>query len=136
MKYVLWLAGILVGLASIFGIVQTAASERVEVIQLYTTNQAGEEKITRLWIVDHEGFQYLRGEQDSGWFTRIHDNGEFQLKRNRTTMSYNFEIRPDKIGLINQLMQQKYTWGDTFFETMMGSREQSKAIELHPVTPQ
>lgn len=136
MKYVLWLVGILVGLVAIFGIVQTTASERVEVIQLYTTNQAGEEKITRLWIVDHEGFQYLRGEVGSGWFTRIHDNGEFLLTRKETTASYNFEIKRDKIGLINQLMQQKYTWGDTFFETILGSRDQSKAIELHPVTPQ
>jgi len=128
--------GVLLALVAIFGIVQTAASERVEVIQLHTTNPAGAEKITRLWIVDHEGFQYLRGEQGSGWFTRIHDNGEFLLTRQGTTESYNFEIKPDKIGIINQLMQQKYTWGDTFFETMLGSREQSKAIELHPVSPQ
>jgi len=30
-------------------------------------------------------------------------------------------------------MQEKYTWGDTFFATLLGSRNGSIPLELHPV---
>ncbi len=52
MKYILWLVGIVLGLALIIGGLQVAASERVEVVQLHTINEAGEEVVTRLWVVD------------------------------------------------------------------------------------
>jgi hypothetical protein len=134
MKILLWIVGTLLGLVIALGIVQTVASERVEVIELHTLDETGEMKTTRLWIVDDEGFQYLRGEESSGWFTRLSASGNFEMTRGEQTGKYTYQLRPDKVARINSLMKEKYTWGDTFFETMLGSREQSHAIELHPAT--
>ena len=134
MKYVLWAIGVPSGLAFVFLAVQTVASERVEVIDLYTTDELGEMQATRLWVMDDEGYQYLRvGADGSGWFDRVLQNGEIKVGRNGTTASYTVVQRADKSERINDMMQKKYTWGDTFFATMLGSRDGSIPLELHPV---
>ncbi|MBL4580467.1 MAG: hypothetical protein JKY29_01500 [Gammaproteobacteria bacterium] len=134
MKYLLWAIGVPVGIALVFLLVQTLASERVEVIDLYTTDEAGEMQATRLWIMDDEGYQYLRvGADGSGWFDRIQHNGEIEVGRNGVTARYTVVQRPDKSKRINDMMQEKYTWGDTFFATVLGSRDGSIPLELHPI---
>ena len=134
MKYVLWAIGVPASLALVFLAVQTLASERVEVIDLYTTDELGEMQTTRLWVMDDEGYQYLRvGSDGSGWFDRVLQNGEIKVGRNGTTASYTVVQRADKSERINDMMQEKYTWGDTFFATMLGSRDGSIPLELHPV---
>jgi len=134
MKYLLWAIGVPIGLVLALLVVQTLASERVEVIDLYTTDELGEMQATRLWVMDDEGYQYLRvGADGSGWFDRILLNGEIEVGRNGVTASYTVVQRPDKSERINDMMQEKYTWGDTFFATMLGSREGSIPLELHPV---
>ncbi|MBL4727823.1 MAG: hypothetical protein JKY40_00385 [Gammaproteobacteria bacterium] len=134
MKYLLWAIGVPIGLALVFLLVQTLASERVEVIDLYTTDEAGKMQATRLWIMDDEGYQYLRvGADGSGWFDRIQRNEEIEVGRNGITASYTVVQRPDKSERINDMMQEKYTWGDTFFATVLGSRDGSIPLELHPV---
>jgi len=133
MKYLVWAVGIIVGLSLAFLGIQTLASERVEVVELYTIDESGEEVITRLWVVDDEGYQYLRvGADGSRWFPRSQSNGEIQPGRNGNTGRYNTVLRHDKAERINELMQQKYTWGDTFFATFFGGREGSIPIEMRP----
>ena len=134
MKYVLWAIGVPASLALVFLAVQILASERVEVIDLFTTDELGEMQATRLWVMDDEGYQYLRvGADGSGWFDRVLQNGEIKVGRNGTTASYTVVQRADKSERINDMMQEKYTWGDTFFATMLGSRDGSIPLELHPV---
>lgn len=134
MKYAFWALGLLSGLSLALLGIQTLASERVEVVELHTLDEAGTEVITRLWVVDDAGFQYLRvGADGSGWFTRSQSNGEIQLGRNGETQRYSTVLRQDKSDRINQLMQQKYTWGDSFFALVMGSRDGSIPVELHRV---
>jgi len=133
MKTVYWLAGILLGLAFILVGIPQIASERVEVVDLHTTDVDGEAVNTRLWIVDDGGYQYLRvGADGSGWFSQLQANGEFQVTRNGTTASYTAVLREDKADTINQLMQTKYTWGDSVMATMIGGREGAIPVELHP----
>lgn len=132
MKYVYWTLGVLLGLAALVGVLQIVASERVEVVELHTVDEAGEQVSTRLWIVDDEGFPYLRSSgESSGWYNRILSNGEFDLTRNGETSRYRAEIRLDKNDRINGLMQEKYTWGNTLISVLVGSRENSIPIELH-----
>ena len=50
----------LTGLVILIYLIQLVASERVEVVKLHTTDYEGEEIITRLWVVDYGGYQYLR----------------------------------------------------------------------------
>lgn len=134
MKYLLWAIGVPIGLVLAFIVVQTLASERVEVVDLYTTDESGELQTTRLWVMDDEGYQYLRvGADGSGWFDRIQQNGEVEVGRNGITATYTVVQRPGKSQRINEMMQEKYTWGDTFFATMLGSREGSIPLELHLV---
>jgi len=131
MKYVGWILGILVAFALAMTALQYVASERVEVVELHTLDENSEQVITRLWVVDDEGYQYLRvGADGSGWFTRLQADGNFQVTRNGTTATYTAELRPEKRDRINQLMQDKYSWGDTLIGYLAGSREGSIPIEL------
>ena len=134
MKYALWAIAVPVGLMLAFLVAQTLASERVEVVELYTMDETGEMQTTRLWVMDDEGYQYLRvGADGSGWFSRILQNEHIEVRRAGITAAYAVVQRADKSERINAKMQEKYTWGDTFFATMLGSREGSIPLELHPV---
>ena len=134
MKILAWILGILIGIVVLFAVVQTLAAERIEVVELHTVDESGEPVITRLWVMDHEGYQYLRvGADGSGWFSRIQANEQIKVTRGETTKTYRTKTRPDKSEIINELMAEKYTWGDTFFATVFGSRDGSIPIELHEV---
>ncbi len=134
MKILAWIAAIFFGITALFGIVQTLASERVEVVELHTLDEKGESVTTRLWVMDHDGYQYLRvGGDGSGWYSRIQANKTIEVTRNDETRTYTTVDRLDKSELINSLMAEKYTWGDAFFAAMFGGREGSIPVELHEV---
>ena len=134
MKYLYWSLGIVLGIAVGVFALQTLASERVEVIELHTVDQAGEDVTTRLWIMDDGDYAYLRtGADGAGWFDRIVANGEIELTRNGETRGYTIVQRPEKSAQINTLMRQKYGWGDAFMGLIVGSREGSIPLELHPI---
>ena len=118
----------------VFGIVQTLAAERVEVVELMTTDESGNESITRLWVVDHEGVEYLRaGAENAQWFTRLEATPEIRLRRGERVIKYRAVPIPEKRQIVNDLMLEKYTWGDSFFATIFGSRDGSVPVELHPI---
>ncbi len=132
MKYAYWTLAVLLGLAALLGILQYVASERVEVVELHTVDDEGESQTTRLWVVDDEGFAYLRASgESSGWYSRIRSNGEFDLTRNGETQRYRAEIRMDKNDRINTLMREKYTWGDALIAFLVPDRGSSIPVELH-----
>jgi len=131
MKILIWIAAIVLGAATIFGIVQVAASERVEVVQLHTSNDEGETVITRLWVVDHEDKSYLRAGEDSGWYARLIKNPKISLERNSVLSDFLATPMRDKTAIVNQLMNDKYTWGDDFFAFLV-DRSDSIPIELQP----
>ncbi len=115
------------------GILERMAAERVEVVELHTKNEAGEWLVTRLWVVDHEGLQYLRvGAGGSGWFDRLQASQPVGLKRGGDSGCYATQLRRDKEEQINALMQAKYTWGDSFIGGLFGGRKGSISIALHP----
>ena len=130
MKYMLWLVGIFLALALTLAGLQIAASERIEVVQLHTMDEDGNEVVTRLWVVDHDGHAYLRGETDSGWFKRVQASNSLTVTRGGETGEFTHTIKNENIETINQLMREKYTWGDRFIEIALGSRAESNAIEL------
>lgn len=134
MKIIAWIFAALISMVVLLGIAQTVASERIEVVELHTVDNQGEPVVTRLWVVDHGGHQYLRvGADGSGWFSRLQANKQIQLTRTELTTAYGYVLRPTKSDLVNDLMQQKYTWGDSFFAYMTGGREGSIPIELQPL---
>lgn len=132
MKYMLWPTGIVVAFALIIGGLQVVASERVEVVQLHTINEAGEEVVTRLWVVDYDGHAYLRGDTDSEWFKRLQSSSTSTLTRGEQTGGFTHTVKNENIDTINELMREKYTWGDRVIEMAVGGRAASNAIELTP----
>ena len=131
MKIALWTVAILAGIALLLGVLQIAASERVEVVVLHSTDDAGENMETRVWIVDHEGLGYLRTDLQSGWFQRLEKRPEIKLERDGVLQEYLAEPKPPKTDTINQLMNDKYTWGDDLVAMFM-DRSTSIAIALQP----
>lgn len=132
MKILRWILGSVVGLVVLIFVLQFVASERVEVIELHTLDEQGEEVTTRLWVVDDDGYQYLRvGADGSGWFNRIEASDEFEVTRNNRRYKHTAILREDKSDRINELMQAKYGWSDSLIGTLAGSRENSIPIELH-----
>jgi|TARA_B110000902_G_scaffold63193_1_gene74900 hypothetical protein len=133
-KVVKWifLGLLLVGAA--FAGLERLAAERIEVVELIAADEAGDMQITRLWVADDEGMAYLRvGADGSGWYDRILLNDSVTVVREGVSAQYRAEARPDKSARINELMQKKYTWGDTLIGAMIGSREGSIPLELQPL---
>ena len=131
MKVLAWIVGIVLATSALFGALQWLASERVEVVQLHSKNEQGEVVTTRLWVVDHEGFGYLRAGEDSGWYARLIKNPNISLERNGKSSDYRATPNRDKTDIVNSLMNDKYTWGDDFFGLLM-DRSSSIPIELQP----
>ena len=134
-KIILWIFGVLLGLAVLLIALQVLASERVEVVELHTLDAAGEEVTTRLWVVDDAGYAYLRAgiSEGNGWFSRLSQNNQVSVTRNEQRRRYRAVPRPDKGDIINRLMREKYSWGDALIEVMIGGREGSVPVELQPL---
>ena len=134
LKVLKWIfLGLLIVGAAFAGLERLAA-ERIEVVELIAANDAGEKQITRLWVVDDEGLAYLRvGADGSGWYDRILMNDSVEVVRDGVTAQYRVQARPEKSERINELMQQKYTWGDRLIGQMLGGREGSIPLELQPL---
>lgn len=133
-KVLKWIFVGLLILCAAFAGLERLAAERIEVVELIAANEAGEKRITRLWVVDDEGMAYLRvGADGSGWYDRILMNDSVEVVREGVTAEYRVQARPEKSARINELMQQKYTWGDTLIGQMLGGREGSIPLELQPL---
>jgi len=129
-----YVLGGLVLLVTVILVAERVAAERVEVVELHTVDAAGEPVTTRLWVVDDEGYQYLRvGADGSGWFSRLQAMESVELTRDEQRGRYQTVLRPDKSARINELMQSKYTWGDSYIAALVGSRDGSIPIELQPL---
>ena len=130
MKTAFWiLGGITFLILGVFGL-QILASERVEVVELFTESESGEQKVTRLWIVDHNGRPYLRaGHDQSAWYMQLNSMTTVKLTRNETTLIYQAHPEAELKATINGLMQAKYTWGDSYIGMLFG-RDDSIPIRL------
>ena len=102
---------------------QIVASERVEVVEVKTLDNKGEVATTRLWIIDHEGKQYLRAGADSGWYLRMKANPNITMTRDGKEAQYHAVERKHLVGVVNVKMNEKYTWGDDVIGAMTGKEE-------------
>ena len=133
MRWILRLLGalfivVLVG----FGVEQYAA-ESGEVVVLTTQDADGNPMETRLWIVDHDGFQYLRaGAEGSGWYQRLVADTEIEVVRNGDGAVYIAVPDSAMTETVNLLMADKYGWADSYIGTIF-PRDDAIAIRLEPV---
>lgn len=123
------LGGLLLTVIAVF-VGQIIASESAEVVILTSAGSAGPEE-TRLWVVEHDGVQFLRADGGSGWYQRLLAEPALQLERAGQVVDYHAEARP--LGdEINRLMRDKYQWRDVYIDWLMGGRDQAIAVALIP----
>ena len=133
MRWIFRLLGVLFVVALVgFGVEQYAA-ESGEVVVLTTTDAEGTALETRLWVVDHEGRQYLRaGFDGSGWYHRLAAEPQVEVVRNGTGAIYTAVPDPSKTQTVNRLMAEKYGWADSYIGTIF-PRDNAIAIRLDPI---
>ncbi len=133
MRWILRLLGVLFVVALVgFGVEQYAA-ESGEVVVLTTQDSDRNPIETRLWIVDHEGYQYLRaGNEIAGWYQRLLADTEVEVVRNGDGAVYTAVPDASKTEAIHRLMAEKYGWADSYIGTIF-PRDNAMAIRLEPV---
>jgi F420H(2)-dependent quinone reductase len=130
LKRVIWL--VLLVFAGLM-VLQMVASESGEVVVLSTRGTGTAPEETRLWVVDYDGRQYLRaGQPGSGWFLRLNANPRVGVERAGRRAAYDAVPEPDRQTIINELMQQKYGWADTFIGKLFG-RSDAIPVRLDPI---
>ncbi|MEC8697003.1 MAG: hypothetical protein VXY02_08930 [Pseudomonadota bacterium] len=135
MKLIGKLIGTVFALVVTIFMVQGIASETGEVVVLTTVEQAsGDTATTRLWVVEHDNTLWLRGSAQSGWTQRaLSQNIPLQLERDGITNTYTVTSAPAQVGIVNELMRQKYGWRDQFI-SLMAPREASVVLRLTAVS--
>lgn len=135
MKWILRIAGLgMAVLIFLAGSLQLA-SEAGEVVVLTTTDDSGAPVETRLWVVELEGYQYLRSSGPaSGWYKRLLANPDVEVVRNGQEAAYRTIPAPGQADVINGLMARKYGFLETYIGTLLG-REKSIPIRLDPLGP-
>lgn len=131
MKILAWIVGLIMVVAVIVFGAQIIASETGEVVVLHTDDD-GQDATTRLWVVEHDGHQWLRAGSDSGWYGRLLAEPGVRLERDGVTRAYMARPEPDMGGTVNELMARKYGWRDTVVGLLVPDREGAQAIRLIP----
>jgi hypothetical protein len=125
----------LLALALAFGLALFAASELGgEVVKLHTRDASGAEHVTSLWVVDHEGYAYLRGgNQASGWVERLRAQPEVTVERDGRSAAYRAEPAPELTRAIEARMAEKYGLADRIVGVIRNP-ERSLAVRLVPAS--
>lgn len=131
MKKLLYVLGALIAFVVLLFVTQIVASESAEVVVLTSQGPDGATE-TRLWVVDLDGVQYLRASPGSGWYERLLANPDVTLVRDGQSGRYRAETRPALASEVNDLMQAKYGWRDSYIDLLLGGRDDAIAVALTP----
>ena len=107
-----------------------------EVVTLHTTNDAGKEQQTRLWIVEDSGFAWLRvGQPGSRWYQNLRARPEVELVRAGQVQAYRAVpiATPEARDRINQLIAQKYGAAEHVI-SFMHDESEVVPIRLEPLS--
>jgi hypothetical protein len=133
MKIVLRVLGVLLGVLLLLWAAQMVAAESGEVVVVTTTDSAGTTHETRLWVVDHDGGEWLRsGGEIQAWYQRLRVAPEIRVVRSDRSRTFLARPDPEQVDTINRLMLEKYGWADRFIGWLFG-RDDSIPIRLEPI---
>lgn len=131
-KPLLWVIGIVFGMALAAFALQLIASESGEVVVLQTQDGDAMAR-TRLWVVEDNGYLWLRsGGEGSRWYERLVAEPSVALERAGLSADYRAQPEPDRIHRINDLMAAKYGWRDTVVGWFVGDRSADVPVRLAP----
>lgn len=135
MRPIVWIALVVVaGIVGFYAFV-IAASEWGEVVTITTYDATGTPHETRLWVVDHDGSEWLRtGHEKKGWYARIGQNPRIEYTRNGTTDSRHAVpvTDPGVITAINDVFAQKYGHAD-WIVALSGDAAARIPVRLDPL---
>lgn len=132
MKIVLAIVGALVALGVFVFVLQYVASESGEVATIRTVDADGAPLETRIWVVDHEGAQWIRtGSSASRWMARVKASPEVEVTRNGATATYRPVFVPEATDVVNGLMAEKYGWADDVIGVLI-PRDDAQIVRLDP----
>ena len=112
-----------------------ALAESGEVVVLETRDASGATHETRLWVVDHEGFPWLRtGNPKSPWLARLRVNPEVAVTRGGERRAYRaVPVEDDATrARINTLVLEKYGWRESTLRAFGMGPAGTTPIRLEP----
>lgn len=119
-------------LVLLLGGVLYAASEHGEVVSVTTADDAGALQVTRVWVVDVEGRQWLRsGSPESTWLARMRVHPVITVERAGVAKQYEAAPTPAMQEAVNDAMAAKYGWADKLIGALFG-RDDAVPVELIP----
>jgi hypothetical protein len=127
--------GVLLAAALALGVFYVVLAESGEVVVLETRDAAGAVHETRLWVVDHAGFAWLRtGEAKAPWLMRLRANPEVAVTRAGERRAYRAVVVEDAETreTINALELQKYGWREEVLRIGGMKAEGTTPIRLEP----
>jgi hypothetical protein len=108
--------GVLVAVLLALGVFYLVLVESAEVVVLETRDASGSSQQTRLWVVDHEGFAWLRtGNVEAPWLLRLRAQPEVLVTREGVQQPYRAVPVEEQATRerINALVLQKYGWRES-----------------------
>ena len=129
--------GVLLAVALALGAFYGVLAESGEVVVLETRDAAGELHATRLWVVDHDGFAWLRtGEAQAPWLARLRANPEVAVTRAGQRRPYRAVVVEDAETRerINALELEKYGWREEVLRVAGMHPADTTPIRLEPAS--
>jgi hypothetical protein len=108
--------------------------DKGEVIRLITEDEAGEQRVTELWIATLDGQEYIRAsDPDAHWLARLQSTGPARIERDGETVEIETIVDDDPRirAQLNGAMSEKYGLADRLWG-MLGDRSASIPIRLDP----
>ncbi|MCP4002582.1 MAG: hypothetical protein GY725_00160 [bacterium] len=110
------------------------ASESGEVVTLRTMNAQGVREPTRLWVVDHDGAEWVRtGHKGKGWFVRVVANSDVELERaGQNSLRRAVVVEdPSVFPGVNRAFSEKYGAAD-WIVALSGDASKRVPVRLDP----
>ncbi len=108
-RWLLIAAGSLAGLSLIVVLASVALIESEEVIIIHTRDASGETHTARVWIVDHQGRQWVApGNRSNAWFQRLLADPRVEIERDGKRSCHVAAIveSPDSIPVLERFLEK------------------------------
>jgi hypothetical protein len=128
-----FLAVVALGVLIFAGIYVASESGEVVVLRSWDDQRIAHE--TRLWIVEADGFAWLRtGNPNSSWLGRVRANPEVEVTRAGETRPFRAVPVPDPEvrDRTNRLILEKYGWAERYLRASMLTPERATSVRLEP----
>ncbi len=135
MRPIVWIAIAIVAIIVGFYGGVIAASESGEVVVITTYDATNTPHETRLWVVDHDGAEWLRtGHDQKGWYVRILQNPRVEYERQGATSTRQAVpvSDPNVVAAVNDAYAEKYGAAD-WIVALSGDAAARIPVRLDPL---